>query len=88
MVNVGVVNVGVIFVPQTHSEKLAAMLMRTLRVFFVTHYYNLYFLTFCSDHNYTGIPCFCFNKIAFLLKSLNFADSHNFNHALISRITV
>ena len=25
MVNVGVVNVGVFFVPQTHSEKLATM---------------------------------------------------------------
>ena len=51
----------------------------------MTHYYNLYFKTFCSD---TGIPCDRINKIAFLLISLNFADSHYFNHALISGIKV
>ena len=34
------------------------------------------------------IPCFHINKIAFLLKPLNFADSHYFNHKLISGITV
>ena len=37
---------------------------------------------------WAGIPCFHINKIAFLLKPLNFADSHYFNHALISGITV
>ena len=52
----------------------------------MSHYYNFYiiiyifFLTFCSDH--TGIPYFRINKIAFLLKTLNFA--HYFNHALIN----
>ena len=34
------------------------------------------------------IPCFHINKIAFLLKPLNFADLHYFNHALISGIMV
>ena len=58
---------------------------------FVTHYYNFYFSIF--KHFvviiiYTVIPCFRINKIAFLLKPLNFADSHYFNHTLISGFTV
>ena len=39
-------------------------------------------------HNYTGILCFRINKIAFLLKPLNFADSQDFNHTLISYIVI
>ena len=51
----------------------------------MTHYYNFYFKHFVVI---TGIPCFRINKIAFLLKPLNFSDSHYFKRALMSRIMV
>ena len=42
----------------------------------------------CAEGLHFSAFHFLINKIAFLLKPLNFADSHYFNHALISGITV